>query len=133
MQSLAILRAEPKISSGFPPSDRDVHTYFTSSSIDTKQGSNRRAEAFLEALFDLTSDTLQNKHATTIAKLVGSTDIEFNAPMKFSDLAAQFRRFMASGMDQRRHGPFRAWFYKTAVDMATKLVGRIFTTSNKAV
>ena len=86
---------------------------------------------FLEALFILTSDILQNKHTERIGKLVGSTDIGFNSPMKFSDLAARFRSFMAFGIDRRRHGPFRTWFYKETVAMATKLVGLVFNASNR--
>ena len=119
------------ISSGYPPSDTEVHSYFTSSHISTKQASYRCAEAFVEALCTLTAEILENKHVTTMAAWLDPMDIEFKAPMEFANLAHQFRKFMASGMDQRRHGEFRTWFYHEGVTMARKLVGFVFTVSNR--
>jgi hypothetical protein len=91
---------------GYPPADHGVRDYLTSPG--SKDVAYDRASAFLEALFDHTSNTLD--------RILDPG----NSP-KYVDYAREIRLRMTEGQKMTRHNKFREDFYKEVIEKAKQL------------
>ncbi|VDB98621.1 unnamed protein product [Peniophora sp. CBMAI 1063] len=90
---------------GYPPSDRNLHAYFTRSGVGPSL--DIRMDCFLCALMETLVDTLES-----LSLSLSGDD---------ASVPALFREHMSSGQGFDAHGPQRVEFYDTVVERAQAL------------
>ena len=85
---------------GYPPADHSVREYLVY--VNSKIVASDRANAFLEALFNHTAETLLN----------------IETSLDYVGFARLFRSLMTDGQNMRKHNQFREGFYRRVIEEA---------------